>query len=812
MRTRNRYKFTLTASLLDEIIFSQQVYPQFSDLNMKYTKEADQVYYTPSFDSKFSFIDEEFDLIVGQDLRAKFSLSMQDTYHIFSTKQMSFMRTDCEIDVNHKLVTVTPKLFNPYKKLIDKRDEEHSVVDMGLNTKTLNFYLNTQLQVYAQEDNMINLIGLYGKGAQHSVVPNHGQLALTVGETVSGTRYPGMHFSGAPIISVVIEATSTIARYNGVFTGHASLFELVDAAIADRYAWYGPGTFERCGCVQMQKISGSGANDAWFIMGPDLWDVHTDDNGYWTSAYSSGAMVGIASHPANQATTYIPVIYNGINGAYSLVSGTTHDGATQFTCRIYITYFGLVTGNKASGFEFPNNERITEDITAEFNQNYKSRYPCGTNTYWTPTQMKDRVVFSHRTSDTPTSYGKVANTNVYYNTPDDTYNYLPIKKDSWFGGHSIWVLVNPNGSNGLTGFNQYTHYGYKPGSSNTEIVWGPLRVQKSIADFYSFYDVIHGMLQKIAPEVVFLKDQVHSQFLFSQLNPVTGVSQLEKYMTQKSNVLKLDYDYPAWKAPLKWSQLEELLKNAFNCYTELFYNDSDNAWHLRIEHIKYFLNGHTYDADESSATIIDLVQAYDGFNREPLSFRTNRWKYDTESQADRYEFGWMDTQTEIFDGKPLIVTSEYSLYEDAKKEECKVSWFDTDIDFAMSVTSEISSDGFMLVSAQSDDFIEFINVSTQTNNPGMQNYSLSFDYLIPSFHLYNKYAEKMMIEGTEILLDVIEQKKMRIAEDIQFKVPENVEIFPSYLIRTEAGFAEIDDISIDMTDNSCTATLRYETL
>ena len=810
MRTRNRYKFTLTAVLLDEVLFSQQVHPQISDLNMKYTKEANQVYYVPSFESALTFVETEFDLIVSQDIRAKFSLSMVDTYHIFSTKQMSFMRTDCEIDVNHKLITVTPKLFNPYKKLIDKRDEEYSVVDMGLNTKTLNFYLNTQLQVYAQEDNVISLIGLYGKGAQHSVTPNHYQLSLTYGEVVSGKRYPGMHFSGAPVVSIVIEATSSIDRYNGVFAGHATLFEFVDAAINNRYAWYGNGTWDRCACVQMQKVSGSGANDAWFIMGPDLWDAD-DDNGYWRTNYSARVRLGIASHPSNQATTYVPIIYDTINNAYSLVSGTTHNGATQFTCRIYVTYLGLVTGAKVDGFEFPSNERITEDITAEFNQNYKSRYPCGTNTYWDSSAMQYRVAFSHRTSDTPTSYGKVANTNLYYNTPDDTHYYLPVKKDSWFGGHSFWVVVNPNGSNGLTGFNNYSYYGYNP-NGDGNVLWGPLRVQKSVADFYSFYDVIHGMLQKIAPEIVFLHDTAHSQFLFSQINPVTGISQLEKYMTQKSNVLKLDYDYPAWKAPLKWSQLEELLKNAFNCYTELFYDDSDNAWHLRIEHIKYFLNGHTYDADESSATIIDLVQAYDGFNREPLSFRTNKWKYDTESQADRYEFGWMDTQTEIFDGKPLIVTSEYSLYEDTKKEECKVSWFDTDIDFAMSVTSEISSDGFMLVSAKSNYFIEFINASTQANNPGMQNYSLSFDYLIPNFHLYNKYAEKMMIEGTEVLLNVVERKKMRIAEDIQFKVPENVEIQPSNLVKTEAGFAEIDSITIDMTDNSCTATLRYETL
>lgn len=750
MRTRNRYKFTLTASLLDEIIFSQQVYPQFSDLNIKYTKEADQVYYMPSFGSKLSFVDEEFDLIVGQDLRAKFSLSMQDTYYIFSTKQMSFMRTDCEIDVNHKLVTVTPKLFNPYKKFIDKRDEEYSVVDMGLNKKTLITHLWPQTQVYVQDDNKIQVFGLYGRGAQPQVTPSHSHEDL----------HDNMRFE-CNVIAGAISFTSLDEKK--VFVLRPSSF---NNSVTTRW-----GTWQ---CAYFGLVGAGTQSPIGVYFG---YKADSQASSFTGSMRFAPLLEWIYQVDAQGPVGPIPFPQLGdiIDNLYANVGG---DGVNY---RFWPIYTGTAIPEPFDDFVMPD-----DDITKSFSNNYKTRAysPPQTNTVY------NNIVVSTRTSTTPTIYGRVGNSNLFYNTPDDDNVYIPMKRESWVDGASLWT---------------------KPINVSTSFA-NTYAIEKSVADFYSLYDVINGMLQKIAPEVVFLHDTTHSQFLFSQINPVTGVSQLEKYMTQKSNVLKLDYDYPAWKAPLKWSQLEELLKNAFNCYTELFYDDSDNAWHLRIEHVKYYMNGHSYDDNEDNGSVVDLIQAFDGFNRESLSFRTNRWKYDTESQADRYEFGWMDTQTEVFDGKPLIVTSEYSLYEDAKKEECKVSWFDTDIDFAMSVTSEISSDGFMLVSAQSDDFIEFINTSAQVNNPGMQNYSLSFEYLVPSFHLYNKYAEKMVIEGTTVLLDVAVRKKMRIAEDIQFKVPKNEEVFPSYLVKTEAGFAEIDDITIDMTDNSCTATLRYNTL
>ena len=274
-----------------------------------------------------------------------------------------------------------------------------------------------------------------------------------------------------------------------------------------------------------------------------------------------------------------------------------------------------------------------------------------------------------------------------------------------------------------------------------------------------------------------------------------------------NNFLNYEYDYPAWKAPLKWQQLTELFKNAFNCYYDLYFSAIDEAWHLRIEHISFYRNGMSYTA--SNIGIVDLSQLYDGFNTKQLSFRTNRWKYDTASQANRYEFGWMDTQSNLFEGKPLVVADGYSLFDNDKKEDLKISWFSVDIDFMAAVVEECSNDGFMLMRCAATGRVDY--AATQATRYA-QNYYLSFTYLISAFHLYDKYAEYMRFEDDSELLAVIDRKPMRLAEDVKFKVPTNFELKPMLLVQTEAGIGKIEEITIDMTDNSCSATLRYNTI
>lgn len=769
MRTRNRYKFTLTAVLLDEVLFSQQVHPQISDLNMKYTKEANQVYYVPSFDSALTFVETEFDLIVSQDIRVKFSLSMVDTYHIFSTKQMSFMRTDCEIDVNHKLVTVTPKLFNPYKKLIDKRDEEYSVVDMGLEKKTLQMNDFPSWEVYAYGDTSV-AISVKNSITLNTITSEPDMAALGRWNIPDGDEDPSgdMGFYTGDTYPKTMNCIAAKFVDNGT--------EVILKCIRNRFLQV-DFNLDPAIYTQLESEDGVYVLQIYFRY---LQDVGSYAFKYyaWYRVFKNGSLLTETSYPYNDDPSTQHGVYNSIRDYFG-VRRVVNIGSAQATIFGFFIFPRLLSNKEYSESLNYVKLNLANDICAS-NKRFAKRPTIDfvnneTNLY---------VVVSSRVSDTNKGYGQVANTNTYYDTPDDVYKYKPAYKDSWWGGVSFW-------------YKYYEVQSYVQSYTAVKVLY----------DAYLLSDVIKGLLQKIDSSIVFESDAQHSMFFFNLLNPITNASNNTLYVTQKSNVLLFSYDYPAWKAPLKWSQLEELLAHAFNCYTELFYDDSDSAWHLRIEHIKYFLNGHTY-SDESTAAVVDLVQAYDGFNREPLSFRTNRWKYDTESQANRYEFSWMDTQSDYFVAAPLIVTDEYSMYEDAKKESCNISWFSSDIDFLTTVPSECSSDGFAIL-AESNGQSGWLIGSDYTDR---QNYVLAFTELIPNFHLYNKYAEKMMIEGTEVLLNVVERKKMRIAEDIQFKVPENVEIQPSNLIKTEAGFAEIDSITIDMTDNSCTATLRYETL
>lgn len=763
MRTRNRYKFTLTAVLLDEVLFSQQVHPQISDLNMKYTKEANQVYYVPSFDSALTFVETEFDLIVSQDIRTKFSLSMVDTYHIFSTKQMSFMRTDCEIDVNHKLVAVTPKLFNPYKKMLDKRDEEYSVADMGLDKHDTYFKIHPLREYYIWQDSKVcvfndSLLPAYSAAKN---MPAHYQ-DLSQQQLSSQSEEIDMGFKQC-WVSGGIGTGAVAGRWASITNTSEQIGVYHHYYLMNKYVNAQPVLYPGDYIISIAYTT-VGADIYWYVI---LLQVNSDATSY----------VEVTRDPRYWLTNQI------VNQRITANFGSYGN----FTFQLQPVFSRMVTA--ITGLSESDDVKAINYDTDIYPLKYK--FALRENQYFGAIYSSNNYFFckySTRISDTDKGYGKIQegdDAGKYYDKPDDSGIWQPAYTECWFQGVSVW---------------------FYPRALMLENIY--YRTVE-LPDSYKLGDVIKGMLIKINSDIVFEADEHHSQFLFSQINPVTGITQNQKYITQKSNYLNYEYDYPAWKAPLKWSQLEELLKNAFNCYTELFYDESDNAWHLRIEHIKYFTNGHTYDTSESNATVIDLVQAYDGFNREPLSFRTNRWKYDTESQANRYEFGWMDTQSDAFNGSPLVVTDEYNLYEDAKKEDCKVSWFSADIDFMQMVVEECSNDGFVILSCDVHGQVEF-NRSSELRYA--QNYSLSFDYLIPAFHLCDKYAEYMQIEGTDTLLAIAPRKKMRIAEDIQFKVPENIEIQPSNLVKTEAGFAEIDTVTIDMTDNSCTATLRYETL
>jgi hypothetical protein len=139
---------------------------------------------------------------------------------------------------------------------------------------------------------------------------------------------------------------------------------------------------------------------------------------------------------------------------------------------------------------------------------------------------------------------------------------------------------------------------------------------------------------------------------------------------------------------------------------------------------------------------IDLTALLRNGTPYTYSDKTRHWEFDTEgsgtvSTASRHEYGWMDTQSEIFDGQAITIPEDYRLFTDEKTEQHKVDWFSSDIDFLTSVQAECSSDGFVLVmeSLSGNGWI----IGGHPNYTG-QNYQLSLEYLQPLYLLTGIYS------------------------------------------------------------------------
>ena len=463
-----------------------------------------------------------------------------------------------------------------------------------------------------------------------------------------------------------------------------------------------------------------------------------------------------------------------ISHGYTIVNRIGTPG--QFTARVMVWKYGmrLLADTVPIGSLLSHKNVTVDDL-----------YPCGKRYIFARSNESTGVLkISERTSPTDKGYGKVEGQDYYYDTPDDNEEWIALYQASWFSGVSLWARVVEISE---TDINQF-------------------KKEVAITDFYLLGDVIKAVIDEMNIGVTFEPDTDHSTFLFSSVNPVTNEQQGSLYITQKSNVLNLGYDHAAWLAPVKWSQIVTLLRNAFNCYFDIYTADGVN--HLRIEHRSFYENSGSYS--QASRGNIDLRALYNTGCRKPYAFMTNHWEWDTgggvaNSSASRYEYGWMDTQSEAFDGHAMEIPEDYLLFTDAKTEERKVDWFSSDIDFLTAVPAECSSDGFAIVM---EDLSNSGWIVRGTEGYKGQNYNLALDYLQPRFLIAGLYSSRVSIGKDKTVVNNPICARMR-KNTVDFSLPDYMTVRPTDSIVTSVGSGVIESIEHDLGNDTWTATLRY---
>lgn len=356
---------------------------------------------------------------------------------------------------------------------------------------------------------------------------------------------------------------------------------------------------------------------------------------------------------------------------------------------------------------------------------------------------------------------------------------LPISRNSWANA-SLWYV-----------YDSYYEYFEER-----------LRKRYTLKNSYSIASAIKVLLKEIDPSIEHEATAEYSRFLYDESVPIF-MDRFYVYITQKTNILKGEYDQPAQKAEISLKEITEMLRNCFRCYWYI----EDNKF--KIEHVSFFINGGSYISNENAQ--LDFTRLKDQFNKKLVSYFQSEVEYDKSELNARYEFEWMDDATELFEGIYIDVDSKY-IQED-KSEEISVNKFSSDVDFMLFNPSSFSEDGFaLLCPVLNNGLLELpiTKVERLVDENGneysalAQNWFASWLYLV-KFYMYD--MPSIYIKYNAISELQVYSIKTCMEQSIQFPSEDDPDLFRP--IKTSIGNGKIGEISVDIDTRQVTIKLLY---
>lgn len=540
------------------------------------------------------------------------------------------------------------------------------------------------------------------------------------------------------------------------------------------------------------------AGNEFYIRGAGISDVngvYAGTNGYWSCWNGYTCYMGTDT-PMTKAYIYIKrnsdgaVLYQSVKQWMFTNAGNCYIGreniemvnvsnpSDKFTIEspfLYHIYQRLLcdvdTISDSEGVK--NTYNLPSDDFVTDNRNYKKCIGLTGGLFFC----------TSRTVTEPTKYGLNDYgeyfTNEFIPVSAGIGRPLPISKNSWANA-SLWYVYD----------SYYEHFEKR------------LRKQYTLKDSYSIGAAIKAILKKIDPNITHEPTSEYSQFLYGSSNPL-GMERFYVYITQKTNILKGDYDRPAQKAEASLEELMKMLRDCFRCYWYI----EDNKF--KIEHIYFFMNGGSYSGKSNYQ--LDFTKLTDQFNKKLSSYFQSEIEYDKSDLNQRYEFAWMDDVTDLFGGNTIDVKSNY--IQKDKTEEINIGQFSSDVDYMLFNPSNFSEDGFaLLCPVKNGSTLELpiitVNGLVDENKDiyaaVAQNWYASWTYL-QNFYLWDMPAYS--IESNVLNYLYARDIKKCMKHTIEFPTEEDLDELE--LIKTAFGSGKIDEISISLDTRMAKVNLLY---
>lgn len=541
------------------------------------------------------------------------------------------------------------------------------------------------------------------------------------------------------------------------------------------------------------------AGNEFYVTGsrkfPEVNGVYAGTNGQWNQQNGYTCYFGTDT-PNQPAYIYIKrnsdnvvlyrsqyqYIFTTANNCYikrSFIMVNVNDSSelisvnTLFVYHIYARLLCDVNTIKdAEGLKNTYNLPIDDFVTD--NRNYKKCIGINTGFFFCTSY----------TVDEPTKYGindyKRYFTNAFIPATTGLGRALPISKNSWANA-SLWYVYD----------------------DFYEDIEAQLRKQYVLKDSYSIGAVIKALLKKIDPTISHEATSEYSQFLYGDTNPM-GLDRFYVYITQKTNILKGNYDQAAQKAEISFEELMKMLRDCFRCY---WYIDN---YKLKIEHISFFMNGSSYSGQSDYQ--LNFNKLTDKFNKKLISYFQSEIEFEKSDLNQHYEFEWMDDVTDLFGGVTIDVESNY--IQKGKTEEINIGQFSSDVDFMLFNPSNFSNDGFALLCPTLVDgtlSLPIVTVQGLIDENGdtykaiIQNWYASWIYL-QNLYMWDMPAQNIKSNTVNTLF--VRDIKKCVKQTIKFISEEDLDELK--LIKTPIGNGKIDEMSFNLNTRLAKVNLLYK--
>ena len=776
-----------------------EINPHYKQIKKKYKKEASQVFFRESFDGRINLFGTDYTLIKNSSLEETlyFYVYRHDNLYASAT----FNKSDCKFDDAKSNVELKLTYNDKYTKILDAYENTYDLIKLAPALTPITLTKRCIIQIYVQGEKVLSNYagGTYWETDVDESIDDEDALTR---------KY---YFAKGPKFA---EVDLENFNYN------------INAAyrcLPDSDSWNGTSKYEgykyKC-CIYFRKIANAGdryyntstqvkllstgtGNGVHEEQGPlsTVYQVYTYDT-YAIEIYAGG-------HNGNGTKIYESDCYYGKDDTFLITSGENlypMHSINQAIPAMQPLPETFYLGKQVIEYQIWGRLLCDADKVPDNRQGhegeYLDTYDLPRDDFATPRRNYRKcigligfdnpgAVITVRqydgVSEEPTSYG-ITDFGEYFMPPYTLHGqyFYPLARSSW-ANVSMWTMLGTS-YEGYAPFERFCSGSY---------------VEYTIKDVCHIGDAIKAILAKIDPSIKHEKTADYSSFLYGHSGgTASALGNCDIYITQKTNILKGEYDQAAQKAEIKFKQLMDMLRDCFRCY---WFIDEQNRF--RIEHISYFMNGLSYNVPTVQ---LDLTNKKDKFNKKLSLYGQQNTEYDKADLISRYEFKYMDEVTKAMGGDLYINVDNVYITKD-KTEEINIDGFVADIDYMLFLPDDFSNDGFALIMADANKKVPIITTVIKDE----KQFNHSFEIAVQNWYAsFNQLAWHYMedISGNRLAYNNVSYLYPgHIKKCMKYNIEISTDSIDIYkLIHTGKGNGYIEELSTDIDTGVSSIELRYE--